>query len=197
MMRLLQRLAQTGERRHSVSGTPADCVRVALGKLEHDPEWVISGINRGGNVIVAIVVATSLVFGALSLGGVLAVLPAATFAILTTVAREMFKDVQDLPGDQLQRVKTFASVAGSDAAIWLATAILLCSAMLTPVPYLALGYSGLYLLLMLPTNGLLLSAAWAALGLDPPEGAGRASRRTKLAMVMGLVGLACAHLGPA
>lgn len=43
-------LAQAGERRHSVSGTPADCVRVALGKLEHDPEWVVSGINRGGNL---------------------------------------------------------------------------------------------------------------------------------------------------
>ncbi len=44
------RLARTGDRRHSVSGTPADCVRVALSQLEHDPEWVLAGINRGGNL---------------------------------------------------------------------------------------------------------------------------------------------------
>jgi 5'-nucleotidase len=44
------RLAESGSRIHSVSGTPADCVRVALSQLAHDPEWVISGINRGGNL---------------------------------------------------------------------------------------------------------------------------------------------------
>ncbi len=44
------RLSRTGDRRHSVGGTPADCVRVALSQLEHDPEWVLAGINRGGNL---------------------------------------------------------------------------------------------------------------------------------------------------
>lgn len=36
--------------RHSLSGTPADCVRVALSHFELQPEWVIAGINRGGNL---------------------------------------------------------------------------------------------------------------------------------------------------
>jgi 5'-nucleotidase len=36
--------------RHSLSGTPADCVRVALSHFELEPEWVIAGINRGGNL---------------------------------------------------------------------------------------------------------------------------------------------------
>ncbi len=35
---------------HAVDGTPADCVRVALHALDQKPEWVLSGINAGGNL---------------------------------------------------------------------------------------------------------------------------------------------------
>lgn len=34
----------------SVSGTPADCVRVGLLWLGLRPDWVISGVNHGGNL---------------------------------------------------------------------------------------------------------------------------------------------------
>jgi 5'-nucleotidase len=36
--------------RHAVEGTPADCVRVGLHRLVPDAEWVLSGINNGGNL---------------------------------------------------------------------------------------------------------------------------------------------------
>ncbi len=36
--------------RWHVNGTPADCVRVALRVLGLEPTWVLSGINRGGNL---------------------------------------------------------------------------------------------------------------------------------------------------
>lgn len=40
-----------GPRRHAVSGTPADCVRLASTHLlPRKPDWVISGINHGGNL---------------------------------------------------------------------------------------------------------------------------------------------------
>jgi len=38
------------EHRHSIDGTPADCVRVALYALGIKPDFVISGINAGGNL---------------------------------------------------------------------------------------------------------------------------------------------------
>ena len=41
---------QRGERRFAVEGTPADCVRVALVGLALDVDWVLSGINQGGNL---------------------------------------------------------------------------------------------------------------------------------------------------
>jgi 5'-nucleotidase len=36
--------------RYRVEGTPADCTRLALKCLAPDAGWVISGINRGGNL---------------------------------------------------------------------------------------------------------------------------------------------------
>ncbi len=39
-----------GEARFALDGTPADCVRLALSGLTGTPEWVLSGINAGGNL---------------------------------------------------------------------------------------------------------------------------------------------------
>ena len=40
-----------GKHRFAIRGTPADCVRVALkGLLDLAPDYVISGINQGGNL---------------------------------------------------------------------------------------------------------------------------------------------------
>lgn len=43
-------LIETGPGAHHLSGTPADCVRVALTALPSPIDWVLSGINRGGNL---------------------------------------------------------------------------------------------------------------------------------------------------
>lgn len=36
--------------RHSLDGTPVDCTRVALAHLACDVDWVLSGVNEGGNL---------------------------------------------------------------------------------------------------------------------------------------------------
>ncbi|MBI1312895.1 5'/3'-nucleotidase SurE [bacterium] len=41
---------ELGPGRWAISGTPADCVRVALWKLVPDADWILSGINAGGNL---------------------------------------------------------------------------------------------------------------------------------------------------
>lgn len=43
-------LTATGVQEFHLSGTPADCVRVALTALMPKIDWVLSGINRGGNL---------------------------------------------------------------------------------------------------------------------------------------------------
>jgi 5'-nucleotidase len=45
------RIQEIGERCYRVTGTPSDCVHIALtGLLEKDPDIVISGINAGANL---------------------------------------------------------------------------------------------------------------------------------------------------
>ena len=43
-------IERRGPGRYAVSGTPADCVRVGLHRLAPDADWVLSGINAGGNL---------------------------------------------------------------------------------------------------------------------------------------------------
>ena len=44
------RVKQLGERRWSADGTPADCVRIGLSYLTPQVEWVLAGMNHGGNL---------------------------------------------------------------------------------------------------------------------------------------------------
>jgi 5'-nucleotidase len=44
------RLARRTAERWAIDGTPADCVRVALAHLTPDVDWVLAGINHGGNL---------------------------------------------------------------------------------------------------------------------------------------------------
>lgn len=44
------RLRQLAEDRYAVEGTPADCVRVALHRFQGEVDWVLAGINSGGNL---------------------------------------------------------------------------------------------------------------------------------------------------
>jgi len=41
---------QRSERAFAIAGTPADCVRLAISHLVPDVQWVLSGINSGGNL---------------------------------------------------------------------------------------------------------------------------------------------------
>jgi 5'-nucleotidase len=43
-------LVETGSGEFSLTGTPADCVRVGLTTLFPEVDWVLAGINRGGNL---------------------------------------------------------------------------------------------------------------------------------------------------
>jgi len=43
-------LAETGPQEFTLTGTPADCVRVAVASLFPDVDWVLAGINQGGNL---------------------------------------------------------------------------------------------------------------------------------------------------
>ncbi|HEY6881804.1 MAG TPA: 5'/3'-nucleotidase SurE, partial [Polyangiales bacterium] len=39
-----------GARGYAIGGTPADCARIGLRALDCTADWVISGLNHGGNL---------------------------------------------------------------------------------------------------------------------------------------------------
>jgi 5'-nucleotidase len=43
-------LQRRSEREYAVDGTPADCTRLAIAQIVPDVQWVLSGINAGGNL---------------------------------------------------------------------------------------------------------------------------------------------------
>jgi 5'-nucleotidase len=44
------RVSEQAPRRWAVEGTPADCVRIGLAHLLPEADWVLSGLNHGGNL---------------------------------------------------------------------------------------------------------------------------------------------------
>ncbi len=43
-------LAEVAASRHAVIGTPADCTRLGLALIAPDADWVLAGVNDGGNL---------------------------------------------------------------------------------------------------------------------------------------------------
>ena len=43
-------LEKRSSNQYAVDGTPADCTRLALHQIKPDPQWILSGINAGGNL---------------------------------------------------------------------------------------------------------------------------------------------------
>ncbi len=155
--------------------------------------WLKS-IALVGNVVVGGLVAMSILYGAMSIGGWRIVLPAMLFAFLTNLARELMKDVQDLAGDAARAVRSFPVRAGPRTAGALYMIVVGVTLALTPIPFVALEYSTLYLLLVLIADGFLVAALWAGLQSDLEGYAGRASTMLKFAMFWGLGALSTAGI---
>lgn len=147
-----------------------------------------------GNVVIGATVAVALVYGALVFGSLGPVIPAVIFAFLTNLAREVIKDVQDIPGDTAQDVKSLPLKSGARSGINLFLALVVITIVLTPLPFAFLGYGGLYLLLILVADGALLAALWSGMRREEDGFAGRASAHVKTAMVFGLGALSVASV---
>jgi len=145
-----------------------------------------------GNVVVAFMTALALVYGAWAVGKSGPVLAGATFAFLTTLAREIIKDVEDEKGDAAAAARTVAVVWGARRATTLAAGVLAATILLTPVPYLLLDYGDSYLLAVILADAALLYAIWCLLRPDRTRYVSRASGSVKWAMVLGIIALAVA-----
>jgi geranylgeranylglycerol-phosphate geranylgeranyltransferase len=143
-----------------------------------------------GNLAVSLLMGTVLLYGGLAVYAFTPALVGASFAILTTLAREIIKDVEDVSGDAAADANTLAVVYGPRRAAGVASMVLALTIAATPFPYLMLGYSGLFLLVVSLADGFMLRALWLLQLPRPEETAEQASRLLKIAMVVGIAALA-------
>ena len=151
----------------------------------------VQRIPMAGNVVVSALVAATLLYGSLAVSVVSPAWIGAAFALLTTLAREIIKDIQDMRGDRAAGVRTLPLMIGTRPAAITASGILAATIFLAPLPYLYGGYGGGYLLLVLGASVLFFQAAWL---LIRSARAADASRLTKGGMILGLLALAVAAL---
>lgn len=154
-----------------------------------------------GNLAVAAVIGLALPFGGLiplleGLGRLSPVIAGALFAVATTLAREILKDVEDVEGDARGGARTLPILTTPRTAARLAAMVILLTTALLPAGLL-LGLPPAFLALALPAAACLLAAGWAALGVGAGgnadvAAAGRASTWMKGAMLAGMAALALA-----
>lgn len=137
-----------------------------------------------GNLLVAALVGSTILFGALATGINDRVVVAAAFAAAATLARELVKDVQDVEGDGKAGARTLAVVAGKTVANRCVNLVLLLLVPATLIPFILLDFGGTYLLGMSVTCALLVASAPGA-----QRSASQSSSLLKWAMVTGTLAL--------
>lgn len=152
-----------------------------------------------GNVTVAVLTALALLFGGLVAWETLMAMPPAlmagmAFAVVTTLAREIIKDVEDVAGDAMAGIRTLPIIAGVRVSVWVTIGLLLLTLVGLPLA-LAVGLPPLFLALSLPAAAGLLVSIWFLLDIrDDLESSRRNARRTsagiKITMILGLAALA-------
>ncbi|KZN26042.1 prenyltransferase [Haladaptatus sp. R4] len=127
------------------------------------------GLPGVGNLLVSYLGGSTFLFGAAAVGqlspavGVLFLL-----AALSTFAREVIKDVEDLAGDREEGLNTLPISIGRRPALLIAMAVLLIAMVASPVPYFIGTFGIAYLVLVTPAVFVMLYSGYQS--FDDPTG---------------------------
>jgi geranylgeranylglycerol-phosphate geranylgeranyltransferase len=123
---------------------------------------LFKGLPGVGNLVVAYLTGSAFLFGGAAVGHPWGAATLAMLAGLATLAREIVKDIEDVPGDRAEGLRTLPIVLGARPALVLAALALALAVLASPVPYL-LGTFGVgYLLVVVPADCVMLAAIWRA-----------------------------------
>lgn len=131
---------------------------------------VFKGLPGVGNALVAYLGGSTFLFGGAAvgeLGAPVAVL--AALAALSTLAREIIKDVEDVAGDREEGLNTLPIAVGERRSLVVAAALLAVAVLASPVPYLLGALSWPYLLVVVPADAVMVYATSRAFD-DPAAG---------------------------
>ncbi|WP_435363688.1 geranylgeranylglycerol-phosphate geranylgeranyltransferase [Haloarchaeobius sp. DYHT-AS-18] len=122
-------------------------------------EW-FKGTPGFGNLLVAYLGGSTFLFGGAAVGDAAASATLFLLAALSTVSREVIKDVEDIAGDREEGLRTLPIAVGERRALLLASTALVAAVLASPVPYLRETLGIAYLIAVLPADALMLYAAY-------------------------------------
>ncbi|ELZ42580.1 prenyltransferase [Halorubrum saccharovorum DSM 1137] len=150
---------------------------------------VFKGTPGLGNALVSYLVGSTFLFGGAAVGRPRAVVVLALLAALSTFAREVIKDVEDVVGDREEGLRTLPVAIGERRSLWIATGSLVVAVAASPLPYLSGTFGGAYLLLVAVADAVMLYACYEAFA-DPAAAQRRFKYGTFLAAVAFVAGRA-------
>jgi geranylgeranylglycerol-phosphate geranylgeranyltransferase len=121
---------------------------------------VFKGTPGLGNVLVSYLVGSAFLFGGAAVGNAGASAVLAALAGLSTLAREVIKDVEDIVGDREEGLRTLPVVVGERRALTLAAAALGVAVLASPVPYLLGTFGVAYLVVVAPADAIMVYAGY-------------------------------------
>ncbi|MCL9813970.1 geranylgeranylglycerol-phosphate geranylgeranyltransferase [Natranaeroarchaeum aerophilus] len=117
------------------------------------------GLPGLGNALVAYLGGSTFLFGGAAVGDVRAAGVLFVLAALSTLTREIIKDVEDIDGDREEGLNTLPIAIGERKALHVGTVLLLVAVLVSPVPYLQGSFGIGYVLVVAPAVAVMVFAA--------------------------------------
>ena len=143
---------------------------------------VFKGTPGLGNVLVSALVGSTFLFGGAAVGRLEAPVILAVLAMLSTLTREIIKDVEDVAGDREEGLATLPIAIGERRALWVGAGALGVAVAVSPVPYLLGTFGAIYLGLVVIADTVMLYA-WYESFADPAAGRAHFKYGTFLATI--------------
>ncbi|WP_276257389.1 geranylgeranylglycerol-phosphate geranylgeranyltransferase [Haloglomus litoreum] len=151
---------------------------------------LFKGLPGVGNLVVAYLGGSTFLFGGAAVGGDLSTAGVLfALAALSTFAREVVKDVEDVAGDREEGLNTLPIAVGERRALVVAALALGLAILASPLPYVTGTFGAAYLVLVLPADGVMAYAAYESFA-DATAGQSRLKYGMFLAMASFVVGRA-------
>lgn len=118
------------------------------------------GLPGVGNAVVGYLGGSTFLFGAAAVSHITeAVVVLFALAALSTVAREIVKDVEDITGDRREGLNTLPIAIGENSALRFAVALLVIALLASPLPYLLGTFGWPYLVVVVLADLVMAYAA--------------------------------------
>lgn len=143
-----------------------------------------------GNFVISFLTGLSFVFGGIVVGATIPSVYLGFYAFLTTMMREIVKDMEDIRGDEIEGANTLPIAYGMKSSSILAASFMIFASLTSPILYF-LGILTLwYLPVLFIAILIFLSCAVSILKDRSVENARKISKRVKIGMVVTLIAYA-------